>query len=103
MEGGKNRGAGGGGGGNMEVKKKGGAGRRQGNTEREREREREAAMKDADVISVKQPIREQQGGKKGGRRGRAQKGVFYVPLQHQCKKKRRERRKDTTQWTGRRK
>ena len=50
-------------------------------------------MKDADVISVKQPIREQQGGKKGGRRGRAQKGVFYVPLQHQCKKKEREEKR----------
>lgn len=58
--------------------------------ERERGRERDYNKK-ADVISVKQPIREQQRGKEGGRRGRAQKGVFSVPLQHQCKKRQEEK------------
>lgn len=58
MDGGKNRGGGGEHGGKEE-----GRGRRyQGNTERERE----AALKEADVIAVKQPIREQQGGTEGG-------------------------------------
>lgn len=57
----------------MDGGKEEGRGRRYlGNTERERDRVREAVMKKADVTSMTQPIREQQGRWAGRREERRQ-------------------------------
>lgn len=83
----------------MEVKKKGGAGAIRG-IQREREREGlMSSLRSSQSESGREGRREEPGG------GRAQKGVFYVPLQHQCETRPEERhdwadRKPQTQRGG---
>lgn len=84
--------------GGMEVKKKGGAGGVRG-IQRERDGVRGAVMKKADVTSMTQPIREQQGGRAGRREERRQSSEGCVLCTTAASV---QKRKGTTPWTGRR-